>query len=599
MATVKGGTSGGGCVKYITKEEKTKEKLIEGINCNPKTAIEEMKFTKEEFNKTKGTEYYHYIQSFKPGETTPEQAHEIGKAFAQRLAGDGYQAVLATHTDRDHIHNHVVLNSVSFETGRKFQFTPNDMKQLKEYSNTLCLERGLSTIDFSKKAEKNITTGEYRLQQKGQDTWKQDLREAIDFAKSKVNSVDEMQKFLKTEFNIEMKIQNKNLKFKHPDKEEFCKGGRLGANYEKEVLTNEFDNKKNRTNEERGIGEQKPRATEEPRIANVGGNEKQHIGNREINGIATSGTSNLDRQLLNYKIDSGTGQERIVENNREGNRGVDNIDRKQQGFERTGTPSESEEHARNNSDSKPNKQQTHSRTEQPNIESQPINIKHGEDHPRNEEQHDLDEEEYLKNRRNYNRSDSVGGSNINSNNIIHDNSTEGTANQRLSNGNNGLKERTDQAHQEKIKSLEEGLDKIAREKIQGKEIGKKVEFYSEREKQTVYVEEQIENGKIEVRASKNKNPFELTNIGLKEYQNYKSVNEASILFMIDRGYKAVSREKTMLYDNGEKTKTIKKYDEQENKGIKEELQKIKAKEEMEKPKLERKQEIDRDRGRSR
>jgi hypothetical protein len=117
------------------------------------------------------------------------------------------------------------------------------LKQLKEFSNTLCREKELSTINFDKKAEKNITTGEYRLLMKGQDSWKEDLREAIDYTKARVDSIEEMKKFLKENFNVEMKIQNKNLKFKHPEKEEFCKGGRLGANYEKETIVNGIQHK--------------------------------------------------------------------------------------------------------------------------------------------------------------------------------------------------------------------------------------------------------------------------------------------------------------------------------------------------------------------
>lgn len=240
MATVKGITSGSGCIKYIMQDTKTNDKLIDGINCMPETSVEEMKFTKEIFHKTEGIQYYHFTQNFKPGETTPEQAHEIGREFANRLAGTDYQAVLATHTDREHIHNHVVINSVSFETGKKFHFSPQDMRELKEYSNELCRENGLSTIDFSKKADKKITTGEYRLMMKDKESWKNEIRDAVDRVKEFANNFEELKKYLSEAYNIELKIQNKDIKYKHQSAEKFCGGRQLGELYTKEKIENDL-----------------------------------------------------------------------------------------------------------------------------------------------------------------------------------------------------------------------------------------------------------------------------------------------------------------------------------------------------------------------
>ena len=131
---------------YIMKKEKTEQKLISGINCMPETVMEEFISVKKQFNKTDGRQYYHVVQSFSPKDNiSPETAHEIGLKFAEYFGN--YQMVLATHTDRNHIHNHIVFNSVNFQNGRKFHQTRDEMIQAKEYSNKICQEYGLTLTE--------------------------------------------------------------------------------------------------------------------------------------------------------------------------------------------------------------------------------------------------------------------------------------------------------------------------------------------------------------------------------------------------------------------------------------------------------------------
>ncbi|MBR1373884.1 relaxase/mobilization nuclease domain-containing protein [bacterium] len=121
MAIVKFVTSGSpmnNIFPYIMKKEKTDAKLISGINCMPETALEEFRAVKNQFRKTDGRQYWHIVQSFSPDDNlTPEIAHEIGLKFAEYFGN--YQTVVATHIDRNHIHNHIVFNSVNFENGKK------------------------------------------------------------------------------------------------------------------------------------------------------------------------------------------------------------------------------------------------------------------------------------------------------------------------------------------------------------------------------------------------------------------------------------------------------------------------------------------------
>ena len=136
---------------YAVQEKKTVWKngnqFVTGINCSTQSALDEMILVKRQFNKTEGVACYHGYQSFVPGEVTPELAHTIGVELANRLWGDRYQIVVATHLDRDHLHNHFVLNSVSFVDGKKFRGQFLDYDKMRVMSDKLCQEYILSIID--------------------------------------------------------------------------------------------------------------------------------------------------------------------------------------------------------------------------------------------------------------------------------------------------------------------------------------------------------------------------------------------------------------------------------------------------------------------
>ncbi len=141
-------------VDYVTKKEKTiGRKLCAGHNCHIDTAILEMQTTKELYGKTGGRTYKHFVQSFPPGENlTPEQAHKIAKEFVAScpLFAD-YEVVYATHVDREHLHTHIVLNSVSFTNGHKFQMSKKDLTDMKQLNNQICMEHDLAVCEIGKK----------------------------------------------------------------------------------------------------------------------------------------------------------------------------------------------------------------------------------------------------------------------------------------------------------------------------------------------------------------------------------------------------------------------------------------------------------------
>lgn len=184
-------------IAYAVDEEKTGslsveedgicQRFVTGINCSPMTAREEMLAVKKRFGKEDVVTAYHGYQSFAPGEATPELAHEIGVKLAKRLWGEKYQVLVATHLDKEsHLHNHFVLNTVSFLDGIRYYRSEKDYHAMRRESDRLCQEYDLSVL--SEKREKGRTRqyGEWRAEQEERPTWrgliKADVDEAVSLA---------------------------------------------------------------------------------------------------------------------------------------------------------------------------------------------------------------------------------------------------------------------------------------------------------------------------------------------------------------------------------------------------------------------------------
>ena len=145
--------------------------LISGINCLPSTARDEMLAVKKRFGKEDGVIAYHGYQSFAPGEATPELAHEIGLALAKKLWGEKYQVLVTTHLDKaHHLHNHFVVNTVSFVDGIKYYRSEKDYFAMQRESDRLCREYGLSVIENPQRG-KSKHYGEWRAEQEGRPTY--------------------------------------------------------------------------------------------------------------------------------------------------------------------------------------------------------------------------------------------------------------------------------------------------------------------------------------------------------------------------------------------------------------------------------------------
>ena len=132
--------------QYVTRKEATERKLIDGVNCSPASAMEEFIYTKQQFHKEDGRQYYHIVQSFSPDDNvTPEMAHQIGMEFAACFPG--FQILVATHVNTKAVHNHLIMNSVNYENGKKFHITRDQMLEYKRMSNSICHKYGLSITE--------------------------------------------------------------------------------------------------------------------------------------------------------------------------------------------------------------------------------------------------------------------------------------------------------------------------------------------------------------------------------------------------------------------------------------------------------------------
>ena len=171
-----------GVINYCCQKSKTEyegRQLVSGVNCVPQFALQEFMNSKRLHKNTGGRMYYHMIQSFHPSEQlTPEVAHEIALKLAEEIPG--FEIVVATHTDRAHIHTHFIINSVNCETGKKYHSNLESLNALRAASDRLCKEYNLSVVQpKQKKKEHRMNSREYRAYEKG-DSWKMDLEICID-----------------------------------------------------------------------------------------------------------------------------------------------------------------------------------------------------------------------------------------------------------------------------------------------------------------------------------------------------------------------------------------------------------------------------------
>ena len=232
-----------GTLSYCMRDAKTNHegiKLITGVNCVPQFALQEFMNTKRLHNQNSGRMYYHMVQSFHPDENiTPEKAHEIACKLAETIPG--FEMVVATHRDAHHVHSHFVINSVSFETGKKYHSDPQSLQSLWDASDALCLQYGLSVVQKKEDKEHNMNDREYRAYERG-NSWKMELEIAIDdcmtLARSKAHFLQLMEW---RGYSVTWNDTRKNITYTTPQGYK-CRDRKLnGRKYLKEEMQYEFE----------------------------------------------------------------------------------------------------------------------------------------------------------------------------------------------------------------------------------------------------------------------------------------------------------------------------------------------------------------------
>ncbi len=224
-------------IRYITLAEKTEDKLISGKDCMAASAYDEMITVKQMFGKRAGRQYVHLVQSFDiKDKVSYQKAHEIGRELAELFGG--FQVLLATHKDRRHVHNHLLINSVNFETGLKFQQSKEDMQNIKSISDYLCQEAGLSVIEH--RGGEYISRAELKAAEKG-ESWKFRLMNTIDDAIETAKTKEEFILFMEIHgYGVKWTDTRSNITYTTPEGYK-CRDYKLhDRKYTKEELENGF-----------------------------------------------------------------------------------------------------------------------------------------------------------------------------------------------------------------------------------------------------------------------------------------------------------------------------------------------------------------------
>ena len=218
---------------YIENPGKTDEKLfVSSYGCSYETADIEFQMLLDQALKKGNNLAHHLIQAFEPGETTPEQAHEIGRQLADEVLGGKYPYVITTHIDKGHLHNHIIFCAVDMANQRKYISNRQSYAYIRRTNDRLCREHGLSVVMPGK--DKGKSYAEWDAQRKGK-SWKAKLKTAIDAAIPQARDFDSFLRLMEAQ-GYEMK-RGKFISFRSPGQERFTRCKTLGVDYTEEAIT--------------------------------------------------------------------------------------------------------------------------------------------------------------------------------------------------------------------------------------------------------------------------------------------------------------------------------------------------------------------------
>lgn len=228
-------------INYILNPSKTSDELVGGHNCDFENAYFEFAANKEHYHKENGRQFIHFVQSFAPYEkVTPEMVREIGNKLMKADLFKGFQVVSATHTDKDHLHTHFIIDTVNKETGLKWKQSREALQQIKDYSDKLCRENGLQIVAGSNGSYEK--RGQFRSKEKGQ-SWKYELyltvNECMRNSTSKEHFVSNMKSL---GYDVNWTEERKYITFTNPEGKK-CRNRKLypPERFTKENLLKTFE----------------------------------------------------------------------------------------------------------------------------------------------------------------------------------------------------------------------------------------------------------------------------------------------------------------------------------------------------------------------
>ena len=220
-------------------EKRAEEKS--GLNCDVEYAKSAFKASREVYGKTDGNQGHVIIQSFKPGEVTPEQCNALGLELAEKMVPE-HQVAIYTHSDTDHIHNHIVINAVNLETGKKFNNDKQALRDLRKANDEVCLNHGLSIPEPT--SELRYTQAEQNLIDKGKKSWKNEVRMAID--ETQATDMDSFKEQLLPKGITVERVTDKTITYRHIEVDKKVRGSKLGDIYDKGGIIDGFESEKQR-----------------------------------------------------------------------------------------------------------------------------------------------------------------------------------------------------------------------------------------------------------------------------------------------------------------------------------------------------------------
>ena len=236
----------GRVIRYVSQEKKTMDetgrRYLSGVNCTPELAQKSFMATKNLYGKADGIFFYQYVQSFSPKEeVTPEEAHQIAQELAERFF-PGCEVLVATHMDTEHLHSHLIVNSVHPDTGKKLHFTPNTLEQMRKVSDQLCEEHGLSTLKpyQQDRRTQGLRAGEYRAASRG-ESWKFQLIIAIEEVMKRAGTREEFLREMNQQgYQVRWEEGRKSITYTTPTGKK-CRDDKLHElKFRKEQMEHEF-----------------------------------------------------------------------------------------------------------------------------------------------------------------------------------------------------------------------------------------------------------------------------------------------------------------------------------------------------------------------